>query len=602
MSKVYVGNIKGPAGKSAYELAVEEGFEGTEQAWLESLKGDVTPDALAARDVAVAAKGEAVSAAAEAVAAKEAAEAVGTTNDAVMAQVAADPSSQFGAQLSNTIAEYVDEHGGGGGGMTYLDSYKWLGDGNDFITGQATATTTTTSTVNAGSLTLPLASATGLTAGVVLVVNRGSAYQQLLTVASVAGSTVTVNEALVGPLDSGSSVAPMWVNSAHLTTAGYDAMAYWLATHATLPDLAGKKVTLFGNSWFDGKSAWVARITEQFPTATVVNVGVSGNTSRALLARFDSDVPADSEVVIINEPGVNDVLSSDVPTSLANLGALAAKVKALGAHPVFTGPVPLSENPAKASLLASKVLAYLASDYATALDPSSGSNTASGTSALAAVPSGSANTAFGFEAGKAVTSGQNNTAIGSEAMKAVTTGQGNAVLGHRAARQLTTGTGNLALGQQALQAATTASDNTAVGAQALYNATGPQNTAVGRAAGYAAGNTSANATTTGARQTLLGCQTGQSSSVPVDDITAVGYRAVAGDSKATAMGSGARADHASSVALGADTATTAPDQVMVGRRDVEITDAAKGVVLKSPNGTRYRVIVSDAGALSATAL
>lgn len=33
------GGTQGPPGKSAYEIAVENGFEGTEQEWLESLKG-----------------------------------------------------------------------------------------------------------------------------------------------------------------------------------------------------------------------------------------------------------------------------------------------------------------------------------------------------------------------------------------------------------------------------------------------------------------------------------------------------------------------------------------------------------------------------------
>lgn len=34
-----VTKVSGGAGKSAYEIAVEEGFEGTQQEWLESLKG-----------------------------------------------------------------------------------------------------------------------------------------------------------------------------------------------------------------------------------------------------------------------------------------------------------------------------------------------------------------------------------------------------------------------------------------------------------------------------------------------------------------------------------------------------------------------------------
>ena len=70
----------------------------------------------------------------------------------------------------------------------------------------------------------------------------------------------------------------------------------------------------------------------------------------------------------------------------------------------------------------------------------------------------------------------------------------------------------------------------------------------------------------------------------------------------TAIGSGASAAHLRSVALGSTTATTAPDQVMAGPRDIEISDATRGVILRSPNGTRYRVGVTNAGTLTVTAV
>lgn len=38
-----VGPIQGPEGKSAYDLAVENGFEGTMEEWIESLKGEIGP-------------------------------------------------------------------------------------------------------------------------------------------------------------------------------------------------------------------------------------------------------------------------------------------------------------------------------------------------------------------------------------------------------------------------------------------------------------------------------------------------------------------------------------------------------------------------------
>jgi hypothetical protein len=39
-----------------------------------------------------------------------------------------------------------------------------------------------------------------------------------------------------------------------------------------------------------------------------------------------------------------------------------------------------------------------------------------------------------------------------------------------------------------------------------------------------------------------------------------------------------------------------------GTSDIEITDATKGIILKSPNGTRYRITVNNDGSLTTTAL
>src|SRR5690625_6819397 len=50
----YVGGGAGDPGKSAYEIAVENGFEGDEQAWLDSLVG---PQGPAGKDGADGAQG-----------------------------------------------------------------------------------------------------------------------------------------------------------------------------------------------------------------------------------------------------------------------------------------------------------------------------------------------------------------------------------------------------------------------------------------------------------------------------------------------------------------------------------------------------------------
>ena len=178
----------------------------------------------------------------------------------------------------------------------------------------------------------------------------------------------------------------------------------------------------------------------------------------------------------------------------------------------------------------------------------------------------------------------------------------NTGLGSGVHRAITTGAYNTGVGASAQRAITTGAYNTALGQSAQYNlTTGSSNTGLGRYAQYAPAGVTANATTTGNRQTSIGTEAGQSVSTQLSDITTVGYRATAGADYGTAIGSGANAAHLRSVALGSTTATTASDQVMVGPRDIEISDATRGVILRSPNGTRYRVTVTDAGTLTVSA-
>lgn len=98
---------------------------------------------------------------------------------------------------------------------------------------------------------------------------------------------------------------------------------------------------------------------------------------------------------------------------------------------------------------------------------------------------------------------------------------------------------------------------------------------------------------TASRQTSIGHETGQSSATQVDDITTIGYRAVAGAAKATSLGSSARADHAASIALGSDALTTATAQAEFGPRHVELSNVTAPGAGASGAGRLY----VEAGAL-----
>ena len=54
------------------------------------------------------------------------------------------------------------------------------------------------------------------------------------------------------------------------------------------------------------------------------------------------------------------------------------------------------------------------------------------------------------------------------------------------------------------------------------------------------------------------------------------------------------------MAIGDSTNTEIVSSVAIGPRDLHVQDATKGVVLTSPNGTKYRITVGDTGVLKTT--
>ena len=230
-------------------------------------------------------------------------------------------------------------------------------------------------------------------------------------------------------------------------------------------------------------------------------------------------------------------------------------------------------------------------------------NTGIGYNAQSSLTTGRYNVGVGYNAQFSLTTGRYNVGVGYNAQFSLTTGRYNIGVGYNAQFSLTTGLYDTGVGYNAQRSLTSGVNNTGIGYNAQFSlTTGANNTGIGMNAQYSPAGNSTNATTTGARQVSIGVETGQSVSTQLDDITTLGYRARAGADFGTAVGSGAHAAHLRSVALGSTTTTTADDQVMVGARDVEITSATRGVILQSPNGTRYRVTVTDAGALTVSAV
>lgn len=193
-----------------------------------------------------------------------------------------------------------------------------------------------------------------------------------------------------------------------------------------------------------------------------------------------------------------------------------------------------------------------------------------------------------------------NTAIGYAALMSNTVGNHNTAVGWQAGRTNTTGTGLTAVGEDSLLSNTTGIDNTMVGIRSGQNiTTGSENTALGAASLYSA-NPSA-AVVTGANNTAIGAQAG-SRTVADTNCTYLGFFA----NKDTYANS-----YSNSTAIGSNAVISKSNQVVLGNTSVTEVDTygdfqcltnGKGLILSSPDGTRYRLTISNSGVLTTASI
>ncbi len=103
----------------------------------------------------------------------------------------------------------------------------------------------------------------------------------------------------------------------------------------------GKTVVALGDSITEN-GGWVEGVSDRIGT-TIINSGISGNTTTDCLARFDADVAAHNPDLVLIMLGLNDVLpwsysNENLNTYRRELGQLYDKCAALGAKVVFMTP------------------------------------------------------------------------------------------------------------------------------------------------------------------------------------------------------------------------------------------------------------------------
>ena len=174
-----------------------------------------------------------------------------------------------------------------------------------------------------------------------------------------------------------------------------------------------------------------------------------------------------------------------------------------------------------------------------------------------------------------------NVAVGVGSGREVTTGIGNAYTGFESGNKATTGNFNAGFGNGALVDLTTGSTNVAVGALSSgHLTTAGSTTSVGHAAAYE--NNGNSDRTTGNNCVFVGAYTKGSANGTTNE-NVFGYGAVGAGSNTVRLG---------------NTSVTS----VKTSGDIETDLIGKGFILRSPNGTRYKISVSDTGDLSASAV
>ena len=185
------------------------------------------------------------------------------------------------------------------------------------------------------------------------------------------------------------------------------------------------------------------------------------------------------------------------------------------------------------------------------------------------------NTFVGTSTGNiSTTTGSSNVAVGFESLNNNTGGNGNVAVG-KGALSANTGNNNTGTGSLALENISTGAQNTGIGRQALQNATtGLCNVGIGHIAGALVDGGAVN--TAPDVSIFIGGSTKSKTNNDTNQIV-IGHNAIGEGSNTARIGN------------------TSVSELHVGGNNA-------GVVLKSPNGTAYIIKVTNAGALTVTAV
>ncbi len=200
------------------------------------------------------------------------------------------------------------------------------------------------------------------------------------------------------------------------------------------------------------------------------------------------------------------------------------------------------------------------------------------------------NSFFGASAGRFNVSGSDNSFFGAFAGDSNTTGFSNAFFGRSAGSANTTGGDNAFFGLAAGQSNSTGSSNSFFGRNAgIDNTTGINNAYFGKNAGES--------NISGSSNTLIGANANVLAS-DLTNATAIGARAAVSQDNSIVLGSSSGVNGATATtSVGIN--TTAPRARLHVVGNLFIENNPNSLIIQSPNGSCFKITVSNAGVLSA---
>lgn len=172
-----------------------------------------------------------------------------------------------------------------------------------------------------------------------LLTYRGSDEQYYtVTIQSINGNTVNLSTPLKKNVWYGESAWNFYDNPSHPNYRGYQSIADYAVRSLGRGTLNYGKHALLGDSWFSSGTVR-DRLKESLSNATIINLGIGGNTSYDLLDRFDADVSQHNPDFVWIMTGTNDYWNYiSAAEYKQNIQLLINKIEALGAKPIIVSP------------------------------------------------------------------------------------------------------------------------------------------------------------------------------------------------------------------------------------------------------------------------